>query len=67
MQSTVAQMDLKAVDPTVFALLESFEVSIRTDGQAKTYSTRSGETGKLSLTWKILKFSMEAVWFSMSF
>ena len=46
-QSAVAQMDLKAVDPTVFALLESFEVSIGTDGQAKTYSTRSSETGKL--------------------
>ena len=46
-QSTVAQMDLKAVDPTVFALVESFEVSIGTDGQAKTYSTRSSETGKL--------------------
>ncbi len=45
-QSAVAQMDLKAVDPTVFALLESFEVSIGTDGQAKTYSTRSNETGK---------------------
>ncbi|MBF4521215.1 hypothetical protein IS511_08545 [Acinetobacter towneri] len=47
-QSAVAQMDLKAVDPTptVFALLESFEVSIGTDGQAKTYSTRSSETGK---------------------
>jgi len=45
-QSAVAQMDLKAVDPTVFALLESFEVSIGTDAQAKTYSTRSGETGK---------------------
>jgi len=45
-QSTVAQMDLKAVDPTVFALLESFEVSIGTDGQAKTYSTCSSETGK---------------------
>ena len=44
-QSAVAQMDLKAVDPTVFALLESFEVSIGTDGQAKTYSTRSSETG----------------------
>ena len=46
-QSAVAQMDLKAVDPTVFALVESFEVSIGTDGQAKTYSTRSSETGKL--------------------
>src|SRR5690606_23295354 len=34
-------------DPTVFALVESFEVSIGTDGQAKTYSTRSSETGKL--------------------
>ncbi len=45
-QSAVAQMDLKAVDPTVFALLESFEVSIGTDGQAKTYSTRTSETGK---------------------
>jgi hypothetical protein len=45
-QSAVAQMDLKAVDPTVFALLESFEVSIGTDGQSKTYSTRSSETGK---------------------
>ena len=45
-QSAVAQMDLKAVDPTVFALLESFEVSIGTDGQAKTYSTCSSETGK---------------------
>jgi len=45
-QSVVAQMDLKAVDPTVFALVESFEVSIGTDGQAKTYSTRSSETGK---------------------
>jgi len=45
-QSTVAQMDLKAVDPTVFALVESFEVSIGTDGQAKTYSTCSSETGK---------------------
>ena len=45
-QSAVAQMNLKAVDPTVFALLESFEVSIGTDGQAKTYSTRSSETGK---------------------
>lgn len=45
-QSIVAQMDLKAVDPTVFALVESFEVSIGTDGQAKTYSTRSSETGK---------------------
>ncbi|MCO8114292.1 hypothetical protein NI465_08945 [Acinetobacter lwoffii] len=45
-QSAVAQMDLKAVDPTVFALVESFEVSIGTDGQAKTYSTRSSETGK---------------------
>lgn len=45
-QSAVAQMDLKAVDPTVFALLESFEVSIGTDGQAKTYSTRSSEIGK---------------------
>lgn len=46
-QSAVAQMDLKAVDPTVFALVESFEVSIGADGQAKTYSTRSSETGKL--------------------
>ncbi|POU24958.1 hypothetical protein C3420_07010 [Acinetobacter sp. ACNIH3] len=45
-QSIVAQMDFKAVDPTVFALVESFEVSIGTDGQAKTYSTRSSETGK---------------------
>lgn len=45
-QSVVAQMDLKAVDPTVFALVESFEVSIGTDGQAKTYSTRTSETGK---------------------
>ncbi|OIU84872.1 MULTISPECIES: hypothetical protein [unclassified Acinetobacter] len=45
-QSVVAQMDLKAVDPTVFALLESFEVSIGTEGQAKTYSTRTSETGK---------------------
>jgi len=45
-QSVVAQMELKAVDPTVFALVESFEVSIGTDGQAKTYSTRSSETGK---------------------
>ncbi|QIC59852.1 hypothetical protein FSC12_00045 [Acinetobacter schindleri] len=45
-QSAVAQMDLKAVDPTVFALVESFEVSIGADGQAKTYSTRSSETGK---------------------
>ncbi|WP_213687299.1 hypothetical protein [Acinetobacter sp. WY4] len=45
-QSAVAQMDLKAVDPTVFALVESFEVSIGTDGQSKTYSTRSNETGK---------------------
>jgi hypothetical protein len=45
-QSAVAQMDLKAVDPTVFALLESFEVSIGTDGQAKTYSTRTSEIGK---------------------
>ncbi len=45
-QSAVAQMDLKAVDPTVFALLESFEVSIGTDGQTKTYSTCSSETGK---------------------
>lgn len=45
-QSAVAQMDLKAVDPTVFALLESFEVSIGTDGQTKTYSTRTSETGK---------------------
>lgn len=45
-QSAVAQMDFKAVDPTVFALLESFEVSIGTDAQAKTYSTRSSETGK---------------------
>lgn len=45
-QSAVAQMDLKAVDPTVFALVESFEVSIGTEGQAKTYSTRSSETGK---------------------
>ncbi|MFZ0023481.1 hypothetical protein, partial [Acinetobacter sp.] len=45
-QSAVAQMDLKAVDPTVFALLESFEVSIGTDSQAKTYSTRTHETGK---------------------
>ena len=46
-QSAVAQMDFKAVDPTVFTLLESFEVSISIDGQAKTYSTRSSETGKL--------------------
>ncbi|RJL73371.1 hypothetical protein [Acinetobacter radioresistens] len=45
-QSAVAQMDFKAVDPTVFALLESFEVSIGTDAQAKTYSTRTSETGK---------------------
>ncbi|MCK4101289.1 hypothetical protein [Acinetobacter radioresistens] len=45
-QSAVAQMDLKAVDPTVFALVESFEISIRTDGQTKTYSTRTSETGK---------------------
>ena len=45
-QSAVAQIDLKAVDPTVFALVESFEVSIGTDGQAKTYSTRTSETGK---------------------
>ncbi len=45
-QSAVAQMDLKAIDPTVFALLESFEVSIGTDGQTKTYSTRTSETGK---------------------
>ncbi|MEG2431261.1 MAG: hypothetical protein RR932_00565 [Acinetobacter sp.] len=45
-QSTVAQMDFKAVDPTVFTLLESFEVSISIDGQSKTYSTRSNETGK---------------------
>ena len=45
-QSAVAQMDLKAVDPTVFVLVESFEVSIGADGQAKTYSTRSSETGK---------------------
>ncbi|MCO8070406.1 hypothetical protein NI468_07730 [Acinetobacter lwoffii] len=45
-QSAVAQMDLKAVDLTVFALVESFEVSIGADGQAKTYSTRSSETGK---------------------
>ncbi|WP_180038419.1 hypothetical protein [Acinetobacter sp. YH16052] len=45
-QSAVAQMDLKAVDPTVFTLLESFEVSISIDGQSKTYSTRSNETGK---------------------
>ena len=45
-QSTVAQMDLKAVDPTVFALIESFEVSIGTDGQTKTYSTRTSEAGK---------------------
>lgn len=45
-QSAVAQMDLKAVDPTVFALLESFEVSIGTDGQAKTYSNRTSEIGK---------------------
>ncbi|WP_216937037.1 MULTISPECIES: hypothetical protein [unclassified Acinetobacter] len=45
-QNTVETMDLKAVDPTVFALLESFEVSIGTDSQSKTYSTRSGETGK---------------------
>jgi len=37
---------LKAADPTVFALVESFEVSIGTDGQSKTYSTRSSETGK---------------------
>jgi len=45
-QSAVAQMDFKAVDPTVFALLECFEVSIGTDAQAKTYSTRTSETGK---------------------
>lgn len=45
-QSAVAQIDLKAVDPTVFALVESFEVSIGTDGQAKIYSTRTSETGK---------------------
>ncbi|MCO8083172.1 hypothetical protein [Acinetobacter lwoffii] len=45
-QSTVAQMDFKAVEPTVFTLLESFEVSIGTDSQSKTYSTRSSETGK---------------------
>lgn len=45
-QSAVAQMDLKAIDPTVFALLESFEFSIGTDGQTKTYSTRTSETGK---------------------
>ncbi len=45
-QNAVAQMDFKAVDPTVFALLESFEVSIGTDGQSKTYSTRSSETNK---------------------
>lgn len=45
-QSAVAQMDLKAVDPTVFALVESFEVSIGTDGQSKTYSTCTTETGK---------------------
>ena len=45
-QSAVAQMDFKAVDPTVFTLLESFEVSISIDGQSKTYSTRSNETGK---------------------
>ena len=45
-QNAVAQMDLKAIDPTVFALLESFEVSIGTDGQTKTYSTRTSETGK---------------------
>ncbi|MFN3894642.1 MAG: hypothetical protein ACK4KU_08730 [Acinetobacter sp.] len=45
-QSTVAQMDFKAVDPTVFTLLESFEVSISIDDQSKTYSTRSNETGK---------------------
>ena len=44
-QSTVAQMDLKAVDPTVFALIESFEVSIGTDGQTKTYSTCASEAG----------------------
>lgn len=45
-QNAVAQMELKAADPTVFALVESFEVSIGTDGQSKTYSTRSSETGK---------------------
>jgi hypothetical protein len=45
-QSAVAQMDLKAVDPSMFALVESFEVSIGTEGQAKTYSTCSSETGK---------------------
>lgn len=45
-QSAVAQMDLKAVDPSMFALVESFEVSIGTEGQAKTYSTCSSETDK---------------------
>jgi len=45
-QSAVAQMDLKAVDPSMFALVESFEVSIGADGQSKTYSTRSSETNK---------------------
>lgn len=63
-QSAVAQMDLKTVDPTVFALLESFEVSIGTDGQAKTYSTRTSETGK-TFNLENFKFSMKAVWFSM--
>ncbi len=45
MQSQVAELDIKSADTTSFDLLQSFEVSIGTQGLSKTYSTRTGETG----------------------
>ena len=45
MQSQVAELDIKSADATSFDLLQSFEVSIGTQGFSKICSTRTGETG----------------------
>lgn len=44
-QTQVAVLDIQSADTTSFDLLQSFEVSIGTQGFSKTYSTRTGETG----------------------
>jgi hypothetical protein len=45
-QKIVAHLDMTAADEADGDLLQRFEVSIGTEGLTKTYSTRSGETGK---------------------
>lgn len=44
-QTQVAVLDIQSADTTSFDLLQSFEVSIGTQGFSKTYSTCTGETG----------------------